>query len=152
MDNALQALLYSAALGTLPRRLFEVKAKVDPPRMRIPIILGLLLASSALAAGCVPLEARPASFRARPDSITRGDLRGPFSGRVLDADTDRPISGALVYASWRFVSGVGGAGLTAPNGYSEWIGSTDSLGLYTVPRLDSSSSENRLADFHLVVY
>jgi len=151
MDNAPQALLYSAALGTLPRRHFEVKAKVDPPRMRIAILLGLLVivGIGGGAAGCVPLEARPAPFRARPDSIVRGDLRGPFSGRVLDGDTDRPVTGALVYASWRFVEG---AGLTAPHGYSEWIGSTDSLGLYKVPRLDSSSRENRLADFHLVVY
>ena len=148
MDNAPQALLYSAALGTLPRRHFEVKAKVDPSRMRITILLGLLGVLGGTAA-CVPLEARPAPFRARPDSIVRGDLRGPFTGRV---STETPIARCREPSSTRRGASSRGRDLTAPHGYREWIGSTDSLGLYRVPRLDSSSRENRLADFHLVVY
>jgi hypothetical protein len=98
---------------------------------------------------CAPPLVRPAPFRARPDTIARGDLRGPFDGRVLDADTDRPVAGALVYASWRFVTGAG-AGQTAPAGFREHMGSTDATGHYLVPELDELPG--RLSDFHLIVY
>jgi hypothetical protein len=117
-------------------------------------LLGLLGMAGMALGGCADQAVRPASFRARPDSIVRGDLRGPFVGRVLDGDTDRPVSGALVHASWRYIAGTG---LTAPAGYREWIGSTDPLGRYLVPRLDqvpgrSPGGGARLADFHLVIY
>jgi len=102
-----------------------------------------------VAAACGPPAVRPASFRARPDSIVRGDLLGPFDGRVIDTDTQRPISGALVQATWTFVDGFG---LTAPAGYREWVGSTDALGLYQIPRLKDAPKGARLSDFHLVVY
>ena len=102
-----------------------------------------------VAAACGPASVRPASFRARPDSIVRGDLLGPFDGRVIDTDTQRPISGALVQATWTFVDGFG---LTAPAGYREWVGSTDAQGLYQIPRLASAPGGTRLSDFHMVVY
>jgi hypothetical protein len=136
-DNAAKALLYSAARTTLQRQLGKVKR----PAMRL---LPLLLVVSS----CAPPLVRPAPFRARPDSIERGDLRGPFSGRVLDADTDRSVAGALVYASWRFVDG---SGQSAPAGYREHVGSTDATGHYLVPRLEDLPGA-RLSDFHLVIY
>jgi hypothetical protein len=93
---------------------------------------------------------RPAPFRARPDAIDRGDLLGPFDGRVVDVETDRPVSGALVYASWSFVDGFG---LNAPSGWHEYLGSTDAGGHYLVPRLDQlPASPGRVSDFHVVIY
>jgi hypothetical protein len=115
--------------------------------MRLASLLVILTSSLT---SCAPPLVRPAPFRARPDTIARGDLRGPFDGRVLDADTDRPLVGALVYASWRFVTSDGGNGQTAPAGFREHIGSTDATGHYVVPEL--GDLPGRLSDFHLVVY
>jgi hypothetical protein len=103
-----------------------------------------------VATACGPTLSRDAPFRARPDSIEAGDLRGPFSGRVVDAETDRPIVGALVYASWRFV---GGFGFEEPVAWREHIGSTDASGVYTIPKLAGGpGSPARLSDFHVVIY
>ncbi|HKA89945.1 MAG TPA: hypothetical protein VKE22_19925 [Haliangiales bacterium] len=102
----------------------------------------------ALLSACAAPQARPAPFRARPDSVARGQLFGPFDGRVVDGDTQRPVTGALVQATWTFVSGFG---MNAPAGYREWVGSTDTLGYYLIPALADAPSE-RLSDFHLVVY
>jgi hypothetical protein len=108
-----------------------------------PTIFALL----GLCACAAPL-ARPAPFHARPDTVARGDLYGPFAGRVVDADSQRPVSGALVQATWTFVAGFG---MNAPAGYKEWVGSTDTLGYYQIPRLEDAPHE-RLSEFHLVVY
>ena len=104
-----------------------------------------------LLVGCGATRVRPAPFRERPDSVAAGDLRGPFDGRVVDADSGRPVPGALVYASWSFVEGFG---LNAPSGYREHLATTDSNGRYRVPRLAAlpSAGSVRLADFHLLVY
>src|SRR5262245_44134624 len=126
-----------------------------PRRLVAALLAAGACGALAALAGCVSHLTRPAPFRSRPDSIVRGDLEGPFTGRVLDADTDRPVSGALVYASWRFVDGEG-LGSGAPAGYREWTGSTDPQGRYFVPQLDdlpgSKPSSGRLADFHLLIY
>jgi hypothetical protein len=122
------------------------------PRWLDAVTVAVTVALGALATGGCGGAAgavRPAPFRARPDTVVRGDLRGPFSGRVMDGETDRPVQGALVYASWRFVAG---AGFSAPHGYREWIGSTDALGRYLVPRLDGGVPGGLLSDFHLLVY
>jgi hypothetical protein len=104
----------------------------------------------SFAAACGGSLAREAPFRARPDSTERGDLRGPFTGRVVDAETDRPIVGALVYASWRFASGYG---FDEPAGWREHIGSTDSSGSYRIPRLEGGpGAPARLSDFRVVIY
>src|SRR5215470_12973335 len=123
VDTEAEALVYSAALGTLPTRSREVKAKVDTARMRSQLALTLVFTIGGIglaigAGGCAAQIARPAPFRARPDSVARGDLGGPFTGRVIDSESDRPIPGALVYASWRFVTGTG---FVAPSGFREWI-------------------------------
>ena len=110
-------------------------------------LLGLCLGAMA----CAGPRVRPAPFRERPDSVTAGDLRGPFDGRVVDGETGRPVPGALVYASWSFIEGFG---LNAPSGFREHLATTDANGRYRVPRLDGApgGGSTRLADFHLVVY
>jgi len=105
---------------------------------------------TVIASACGGSLRRQAPFRVRPDSTELGDLRGPFTGRVVDAETDRPIVGALVYASWRFV---GGFGFDEPTGWREHIGSTDANGGYRVPKLAGGpGSSSRLSDFHIVIY
>ena len=55
---------------------------------------------------CGPMiEAAP--FPVRPDSVRPADLLGPYDGIVVDADSDRPIAGATVSASWAFERGIG---------------------------------------------
>ncbi len=104
----------------------------------------------AFGGACGGTAVRPAPFRARPDSVQAGDLRGPFEGRVLDGETGRPVSGALVHATWSFVAGVG---LTAPAGWREWVGSTDAAGRYRIPALDDyPGGGSRLGDFRVVIY
>jgi hypothetical protein len=104
-----------------------------------------------LAFACAAPRPRPAPFRARPDSVAPGDLRGPFDGRVVDADTGRPVSGALVYGAWTFVEGFG---LNGPAAFREHVTTTDSNGRYRVPRLGDGpdGGTTRLSDFQLVIY
>jgi len=110
----------------------------------------VILAVGMAMAACARSHVRPAPFRARPDSVAQGDLRGPFSGRVVDVGTERPVAGALVYASWTVQ---GGYGLTAPQGFHEHVTSTDADGRYQVPRLAARWAKgSRLADFSLVIY
>lgn len=101
-------------------------------------------------AGCARTTARPAPFRDRPDSVAAGDLRGPFTGRVVDAGTGRPVTGAIVYSTWTFT---GGRGLTAPAGFHEHVTSTDADGRYEVPALTSDPRGGaRITAFQMVVY
>jgi hypothetical protein len=110
-----------------------------------PLALVLLIAS-----GCATgPEVRPAPFRARPDSVDPGTLRGPFSGRVLDGSSKSPVAGALVYATWSFAAG---SGLQTAAGYHEHVGSTDAAGRYKIPELAGVPDGTRVTDFVLVVY
>jgi hypothetical protein len=104
---------------------------------------------AALVTACAGPEVRVAPFRARPDAVVAGDLRGPFTGKVLDATTRTPVAGALVYAAWGFQSG---AGLQTAAGAKEFVGSTDATGAYTVPALAHVPAGARLVDFQLLVY
>jgi hypothetical protein len=99
-------------------------------------------------AGCASSQPRPAAFPVRPDSVEPGDLRGPFDGQVLDAETERPVAGALVYASWAMAEGTGAV---APAGWRDQVVSTDATGRYKIPRLPGKVP-GRLTGFHLVVY
>jgi hypothetical protein len=115
-----------------------------------PHIAVTILAAVTLLSGCAQRLVREAPFRARPDSTERGDLRGPFSGRVVDAETDRPVSGATVYVSWRFVSGYG---FEEPAAIQELVETTDATGSYRIPRLDRGpAAPARLADVRIVIY
>src|SRR6185436_8984874 len=94
-------------------------------------------------------EAAP--FPVRPDSVRPADLLGPYDGVVLDADSDRPIAGALVAASWAFERGIG---LQAPLASREIVVESGVDGRYTIPRLDDlpGGASTRLRRFTIIVY
>ena len=112
-------------------------------------MLAAALALLSTLSGCFGMSTRPASFRARPDSVAPGDLRGPFRGRVVEAESGEPVSGATIYASWTLRSGYG---MTLPAGHREHIASTDERGMYVVPALDEPRGGARITDFTLVIY
>lgn len=101
------------------------------------------------SAACVDSAIRTAPYRLRPDSAGPGSLRGPFTGRVLDATTHAPIAGALVYATWGTERGTG---LLEPAGAKEYVGSTDGDGNYAVPALGALPQGSRVTEFTLLVY
>jgi hypothetical protein len=113
--------------------------------------LGPLVTACGLwLAACGPLI-EPASFPARPDSIRSADLLGPYDGIVVDADSDRPIAGATVAASWAFETGIG---LHAPAGAREVVVETSADGRYVIGRLDDlpEGASARIRRFTLIVY
>jgi hypothetical protein len=117
------------------------------------ILLVATVAASG-AAGCAPPAARPAPFRARPDSAEVGTLLGPFNGRVIDSATNSPVAGALVYATWSLERG---DGLPAAAGFREHVASTDSNGAYRIPLLTSLPGQAlpgdaRITGFSLLIY
>jgi hypothetical protein len=109
------------------------------------LAFGLAIAS----AGCVDTAIRTAPFRLRPDAAQAGSLRGPFSGRVLDATTHAPIAGALIYAAWTFERG---SALPEPAGAREIVGSTDAGGYYKIASLHGTPTGARVTEFTLLVY
>ncbi|HVU49123.1 MAG TPA: hypothetical protein VHL80_00455 [Polyangia bacterium] len=97
-----------------------------------------------------------AKFPVRPDSVRPADLLGPYDGIVLDADTDRPIAGAVVEASWAFERGIG---LQAPLAAREIVVESGVDGRYSIPRLTDvpgaglpGGASTRLRRFTLIVY
>lgn len=111
--------------------------------------MAIAMSCAAFSAGCAPLVAE-APFPSRPDTVEPGDLLGPFNGRVLDAATGKPVSGALVWASWGLEVG---RGLSAPAGAVTAHVETDSDGRYVIPRLsDTPDDARRVARFTLVIY
>lgn len=111
--------------------------------------LAALIVVVLAMAGCTGTVVRTAPFRARPDSVAPGDLRGPFTGRVLDAASGEPIAGAMVYTTWSLQTGYG---FTRPAGHEEFVTSTDATGRYTIPRLESKLGGKQLSGFVLIVY
>jgi hypothetical protein len=115
--------------------------------IRIACVLAALTA-------CTPVASRPAPFRLRPDSVEPGDLRGPFTGRVVDAASGAPVAGALVYATWTLQAG------NAPLGVREFVTNTDANGHYQVPAIGQlprtkgavDPGGGRLTEFVMVVY
>jgi hypothetical protein len=113
--------------------------------------LSWLVAALVLApAACGPMIEK-APFPVRPDSVRAADLLGPYDGIVVDADTERPIAGALVAASWAFERGVG---FQAPLAARELVVETGPDGRYQIPRLESlpSGLSTRVRRFTVVVY
>jgi hypothetical protein len=115
------------------------------PATAIAAVLAMLV-----GAGCGPMVDR-APFPYRADSLTPGDLLGPFEGIVVDGETDRPIAGAVVSGSWAFERGVG---LVGPAGASEVVTETGADGRYRLPALGSlpSGASARIRRFTLIVY
>ena len=114
----------------------------------LQIQIGALAAVVLAVTACGAAKVRPAPFRARPDSVAPGSLLGPFDGKVVDAGTGEPVTGALVYATWTFQSGTA---LQSPSGFREAVTSTDGGGRYRLDRLRGLAG-GRVADFNLVIY
>ncbi len=110
----------------------------------------LLTALMVALAGCAPFVYQ-ADFTKRSDLARKGDLLGPFTGRVVDSGTGKPVAKALVYSSWEFVKGVG---FLSPGGSSVYVTYTDADGRYTIPKLDKipSGATRAVANFRMVVY
>ncbi|PID39593.1 MAG: hypothetical protein CSA24_02345 [Deltaproteobacteria bacterium] len=94
---------------------------------------------------------RRAPFRRQPASVKRGDALGPFEGRVVDTDTNKPIERALVWCSWAFSRGLGSP---APEAMRNVRVYTDPDGRYRIPRLKALpiGLSTQLSRFTLVVY
>ncbi len=109
--------------------------------------LGALVLAGVAA--CGPTVER-APFSSRPDSLLAGDLLGPYDGMVLDAETDRPLSGALIAGSWAFESGVG---LTGPKGAHEVVTETGMDGRFRIAALKAQPqpAAARVRRFTLIV-
>lgn len=120
------------------------------PRRPALCTLAALLTIGLVVASCGGPRFRPAPFRVRPDAAEIGSLRGPFTGRVVDATTRAPIAGALIYGAWTFERG---NGLLEPAGAQEYVGSTDAGGNYRVPQLMASPrGGGRVTEFVLLIY
>ncbi len=104
-----------------------------------------------LATACHGERTRPAPYRSRPDSVKAGTLKGPFSGKVVDAASGDPIAGALVYATWTFERGYG---MKTPGGFQDRVTSTDATGHYAISGLETwpTAKSTQLTSFHLVIY
>jgi hypothetical protein len=78
-------------------------------------------------------------------------MLGPYEGRVIDADSGRPIEGALVVCSWGFHRGVGNQ---APEAVRTSETRTDPDGHYRIAQLRDlpGGLSTRLARFSLIVY
>jgi hypothetical protein len=112
-------------------------------------LLAVALAFLGMLSACFGLSTRPASFRVRPDAVAAGSLRGPFRGRVVEAETGKPVDGAVVYATWTLRAGYG---MTLPAGHREHITNTDARGMYEVPAIEEPGGGVRITDFHMVIY
>ena len=95
----------------------------------------------SLLAVAVPLlffggACRPKSLQAGfprvQGSVLAGSLRGPFTGRVTDRGTGRPVAHARVVVTWLYRRGVGSA---SPAGFVRYITRTNLDGRYRVPSL-----------------
>lgn len=109
----------------------------------------MLLPILTTAAGCAPVVAE-APFPARSDTVEPGDLLGPFDGRVVDAQSGKPLPGALVQAIWSFEIG---RGLTAPAGGAVRTVAADNDGRYAIDRLSElPSPRSRVARVVVIAY
>ena len=113
-----------------------------------PLVAPLALAALTVVVACAAPGVRPAAYRMRPDSVRIGDLRGPFDGRVVDADSGLPIAGAQVQVSWTVVAG---RVLPAPVAARELVTVSDATGRYSVSGL-ALPSHGVLADVRLLIF
>lgn len=113
-------------------------------------ILAVATWLATLASSCGPMVEN-APFSARPDTLRPGDLLGPFDGIVVDAETDRPLAGAVVAGSWAFVRGIG---LEGPAAALEAVTETGADGRYRlkIPADLPRGEGVRLRRFALIVY
>lgn len=111
----------------------------------------MALAVAVGAGACHTNRVRTAPFRAHPSTTEAGDLRGPFSGQVIDASTEAPIAGALVYTVWTFSSGYG---FDQPAEIRDKVVSTGADGRYEVPAVSDfpDAGDLHLVSVALVIY
>jgi hypothetical protein len=124
--------------------------KIPSPSSEIKVASRVIcLAIASQFWGCAGPVAQ-APFPARNDTVEAGDLLGPFDGRAVDAANGKPLSDAVVFASWGFEVG---RGLTAPAGAATVTTLTDSDGRYEIPRLAKlPGGRTRVERFTLIVY
>jgi hypothetical protein len=124
--------------------------KIPSPSSEIKVAsLAAAVSFFTFLGGCAGAIAA-APFPARNDTVEPGDLLGPYDGRVVDAANGKPLSGAVVFASWGFEVG---KGLTAPAGASSVSTETDSDGRYEIPKLAKlPGHRTRVERFTLIVY
>ena len=97
------------------------------------LIRGLVLSILFAATGCrLAQPSVTAHFSRVAGSVSPGDLRGPFTGRVVDAGTKRAIAGATVVGVWIFRQGPRGSG---PSSYRRVVVRTNLSGRYVIPRI-----------------
>ena len=140
------------------RRLTSSPSRVNLPAADVRVhtraaeraLAGVWVALLVGAGACGPMIEQ-APFPARPDSVRPAELLGPYDGKVIDADTERPVAGALVAASWAFERGIGVPG---PAGAEEVVTQTGADGRYTIPSLDRlpTGLSARVRRFTLIVY
>lgn len=106
-----------------------------------------LLATSA----CIGPIVGQAEFTRDPRAVRRGRLLGPFNGRIVDADSDKPIEGALVWVSWTFSRGIGSPAPLATR-VREVRSGPDGQYRIAVPRGLPGGSSVRLSALSFVVY
>jgi len=131
------------------RRPTSLAGRPSPLRfVRALLILGAMGTLGATACGPM-IEQAP--FAARPDAVRLGDLRGPFDGQVVDADSERPLAGVLVEATWAFEDG---RGFPGPHGSYVFATRTNPDGRYRVPALPElpEGLSSRIRRFTLLVY
>src|SRR5258708_3861234 len=122
--------------------------KIPSPSQQIKrgAVAGMLF---TLVSGCAAQVAE-APFFARSDTVMPGALVGPFDGRVIDAQSGKPVAGALVYADWGFEVG---RGRVAPAGAATHTVETNVDGRYHIdPLAERPSGQRRVARFTLIVY
>jgi hypothetical protein len=119
---------------------------------RVQTGLGLALAAVLISASvaCAPIVEN-APFSARPDTLRPGDLLGPFEGTVIDAESERPVSGAVVEGIWAFERGIG---LQGPAAALEVAAETSADGHFrlTIPEDLPHGQGLRLRRFTLIIY
>lgn len=120
--------------------------KMSRTHWKQTLLTGLLVALT----GCAPYVYQ-ADFSERSDLARAGDLLGPYTGRVVDNGTGKPVAKALVYASWELVRGVG---FVVPGGSNVYVTRTNTNGQYKIPKLSTlpSGASRAVANFRLVVY
>lgn len=113
-------------------------------------LLAFALAGLTLTTSCGPVI-KTAPFRATPNTVRRGDLLGPFTGKVSDADSLAPLKGVTIWCSWAFVEDVGDP---LPHSSVTKTAVTGADGSYHIPVLAEfpTGFKIRLARFSLVAY
>ena len=110
----------------------------------------LALAAVTLLGGCLGPIVGPAPFRLFPGAARYGELLGPFSGQVVDADSGRPVENALIYCAWGFDRGVKDPGPFAELTQMARSGADGTYAISRPQRLPQGLS-TRLARFALLI-